>query len=223
MIILEEASKIYRGDTYETYALNNIDLKIEEGEFVAVKGRSGSGKSTLLHILGCMDRLSAGRYFLDGVEASKLHAWMFDKLRQEKISFIFQKYELMNRYTVYENIELPLNVSKLSRNEKRKKINDIMERLEIEALRNKYPRQISGGEQQRVAIARAYVADRKYILADEPTGALDEKNTNTIMNIFQELNKEGKTILLVTHDELVASYANRTITIQDGKLAGLPQ
>lgn len=223
MIILEEASKIYRGDTYETYALNNIDLKIEEGDFVAVKGRSGSGKSTLLHILGCMDRLSAGKYFLDGVEASKLHAWMFDKVRQEKISFIFQKYELMNRYTVYENIELPLNVSKLSRNEKRKKINDIMERLEIGTLRNKFPRQISGGEQQRVAIARAYVADRKYILADEPTGALDEKNTNTIMNIFQELNKEGKTILLVTHDDLVASYANRIITIQDGKLAGLPQ
>ena len=183
MIVMENASKIYKGETYETYALNNVSLKINDGEFVAVKGRSGSGKSTLLNI-----------------------------------NFIFQRYELLNRYTVYENIELPLMVQGLSAKEKKSRIYDIMERLEITDLKSKYPRQISGGEQQRVSIARAYVSGKKYLLADEPTGALDEKNTERIMEILKELHSEGRTIILVTHDSVVAEYAERRLTISDGEI-----
>lgn len=216
MIVLENASKIYKGDTYETYALNNVSIKINDGEFVAVKGRSGSGKSTLLNILGCMDKLTSGRYILDDVNVSNLNPYKFDKLRKQKISFIFQRYELLNRYTVYENIELPLTVQGLSVKEKKSKIYDIMERLEITGLKGKYPRQISGGEQQRVSIARAYVSGKKYLLADEPTGALDEKNTERIMEILKELHGEGRTIILVTHDNIVAEYAERSLTISDG-------
>lgn len=216
MIVLENASKIYKGDTYETYALNNVSLKINDGEFVAVKGRSGSGKSTLLNIFGCMDKLTSGKYILDDVNVSNLNPYKFDKLRKQKVSFIFQRYELLNRYTVYENIELPLTVQGLSVKEKKSKIYDIMERLEITGLKGKYPRQISGGEQQRVSIARAYVSGKKYLLADEPTGALDEKNTERIMEILKELHGEGRTIILVTHDNIVAEYAERSLTISDG-------
>lgn len=218
MIVLENASKIYKGDTYETYALNNVSIKINDGEFVAVKGRSGSGKSTLLNIFGCMDKLTSGRYILDDVNVSNLNPYKFDKLRKQKISFIFQRYELLNRYTVYENIELPLTVQGLSVKKKKSRIYDIMERLEITGLKGKYPRQISGGEQQRVSIARAYVSGKKYLLADEPTGALDEKNTERIMEILKELHGEGRTIILVTHDSIVAEYAERSLTISDGKI-----
>ncbi len=218
MIVLENAGKIYKGDTYETHALDNVSLKINDGEFIAVKGRSGSGKSTLLNILGCMDKLTLGRYILDDINVSNLNPYKFDKLRKQKISFIFQRYELLNRYTVYENIELPLMVQRLSAKEKKSRISDIMERLEITNLKNKYPRQISGGEQQRVSIARAYVSGKKYLLADEPTGALDEKNTERIMEILRELHSDGRTIILVTHDNAVAEYAERILTISDGEI-----
>lgn len=218
MIVMENASKIYKGDTYETHALNNVSLKINDGEFVAVEGRSGSGKSTLLNIFGCMDKLTSGRYILDDINVSGLNPYKFDKLRKQKISFIFQRYELLNRYTVYENIELPLMVQGLSAREKKSRIYDIMERLEITGLKNKYPRQISGGEQQRVSIARAYVSGKKYLLADEPTGALDEKNTERIMEILRELHGEGRTIILVTHDSAVAEYAERRLIISDGEI-----
>ena len=218
MIKLENATRIYKGDTYEIAAINNINLTIEDGEFVAVIGRSGSGKSTLLNVIGCMDNLTSGSYTLDEHCVTKMNAFQFDKLRKNKIGFIFQKYELMSQYTIYENIELPLNVLKYSEKEKKKKIADIMERLQITELKRKFPRQISGGEQQRVAIARAYVSDKKYLLADEPTGALDEKNASEIMQIFKELNAEGKTIILVTHDNEVASCAKRIIRIKDGHI-----
>lgn len=218
MITLENATKIYKGDTFEIAALNNISLSIDDGEFVAVIGRSGSGKSTLLNIIGCMDKLTSGKYILDGKTITGFNPFQFDKIRKNNIGFIFQKYELMSQYTVYENIELPLNVQKCSDKQKKKKIYDIMERLQITDLKGKYPRQISGGEQQRVAIARAYVSDKKYLLADEPTGALDEKNTTEIMDIFKELSNEGKTIILVTHDSEVASCAKRIIHIKNGQL-----
>lgn len=218
MIELQNISKIYKSINGKTDALTDISLTISEGEFVCIMGKSGSGKTTLLNIIGCMDKASSGEYCLDAVNVSKLSANKFDRLRREKISFIFQKYELMSKYTVYENIELPMNVKKISRRNKKQKITDIMKRLGIYELRDKFPKQLSGGEQQRVAIARAYVSDNKYILADEPTGALDNKNTQEIMNIFEELRNEGKTIVLVTHDEEIAMRGNRIIRLLDGKI-----
>lgn len=218
MIKLENAIKKYSGVTYEVAALDNVSLEIAEGEFVAIMGKSGSGKSTLLNVLGCMDVLDDGKFYMDDVDVCNLKPYAFDKIRKEKISFVFQKYELMNRYTVYENIELPLNTRKMKGVAKKKIIFDIMERLEITGLKDKFPYQISGGEQQRTAIARAYVSDNKYILADEPTGALDEKNTVEIMTIFRKLNAEGKTIIMVTHDEDVAGYADRILRLGDGRL-----
>lgn len=218
MIVLKNAYKIYKGESYETKALDNVSLEIHEGEFIAVQGKSGSGKSTLLNIIGCMDELTKGTLIIDDTEASKLSPIAFDKLRRKHMSFVFQAYELMNNYTVYENIELPLNVQRISRAEKNSRINEIMDRLGILELKRKYPNQISGGEKQRVAIARAYVADKKYILADEPTGALDGVNTDEIMEIFKQLNEEGKTIIMVTHDNSVASYAKRIIRIENGRI-----
>ncbi len=218
MIELQNISKIYKSINGKTDALTDVSLTISEGEFVCIMGKSGSGKTTLLNIIGCMDKASSGEYHLDDVDIAGLSADKFDRLRREKISFIFQKYELMSKYTVYENIELPMNAKRISGKQKKQKITDIMKRLGIYELRNKFPKQLSGGEQQRVAIARAYVSDNKYILADEPTGALDNKNTQEIMNIFEELRTEGKTIVLVTHDEDIAAKGNRIIRLLDGKI-----
>lgn len=219
MIKLIDGTKKYKGSTYEVAALDHVTVEIADGEFVAVMGKSGSGKSTLLNVLGCMDVPDSGTLYIDDVEVGKLKKGAFERLRKEKISFVFQKYELMSKYTVYENIELPLNVKKISRSHKKQMIEEIMKKLEIYDLRNKFPNQLSGGEQQRVAIARAYVSQNPYILADEPTGALDEKNTTVIMEILRNLNEEGKTIIVVTHDENVAGYADRIIHIVDGKIA----
>jgi len=218
MIKLINGTKKYKGATYEVAAVDDVTLEIKTGEFVAIMGKSGSGKSTLLNIIGCMDKLDDGRLYIDDIEVSKLSGNEFDKIRRNKISYIFQRYELMNSYTVYENIELPLNAKNVKRSIKKQMITDIMKELEIEQLKNKFPSQISGGEQQRVAIARAYVSQNEYILADEPTGALDEKNTATIMELLKKLNSEGKTVIVVTHDDNVAGYADRVIKLADGRL-----
>ena len=218
MIELQNISKVYKSINGKTDALTNVCLTIREGEFVCIMGKSGSGKTTLLNIIGCMDKANSGEYRLDDIDVVGLNANKFDKLRREKISFIFQKYELMGKYTVYENIELPMNAKRISGKQKKQRITDIMKRLGIYELRNKFPKQLSGGEQQRVAIERAYVSDNKYILADEPTGALDNKNTQEIMNIFEELRQEGKTIVLVTHDEEIAARGNRIIQLLDGRI-----
>ncbi len=218
MIELMQACKYYIGDSYETKALNKVDLRVEDGDFIAIQGKSGSGKSTLLNIIGCMDELTEGRLIIDEIEVNKLNKLALDKVRREKISFVFQSYELMSNYTIYENIELPLNVQKIKKNEKKARIIEIMKRLGITDLREKYPGQISGGEKQRVSIARAYVSNKKYILADEPTGALDEENTSEIMKLFGQLNTEGKTIILVTHDDSVANYAKKIIRLENGMI-----
>lgn len=218
MIKLINGTKKYKGATYEVAAVDDVTLEIKTGEFVAIMGKSGSGKSTLLNIIGCMDKLDDGRLYIDDIEVSKLSGNEFDKIRRNKVSYIFQRYELMNSYTVYENIELPLNAKNVKRSIKKQMITDIMKELEIEQLKNKFPSQISGGEQQRVAIARAYVSQNEYILADEPTGALDEKNTATIMELLKKLNSEGKTVIVVTHDDNVAGYADRVIKLADGRL-----
>lgn len=218
MIQLKNITKEYRGASYKTTALDQITLDIKEGDFACVMGKSGSGKSTLLHIIGCMDMPSEGEYYLDDICVKDLSPYKLDRLRREKISFIFQGYELMNRYTVWENIELPLNAKRIRGKKKRTIINDIMERLEITELKDKYPGQISGGEQQRAAIARAYVMDTPYIVADEPTGALDEANSDRILDLFESLHNEGKTIVLVSHDMDVAQRGDYIINLQDGHI-----
>lgn len=218
MIQLKNITKEYKGASYKTTALDKITLDIQEGDFACVMGKSGSGKSTLLHIIGCMDMPSEGEYYLDDIRVKELSSYKLDRLRREKISFIFQGYELMNRYTVWENIELPLNAKRIRGKRKRTIINDIMERLEITELKDKYPGQISGGEQQRAAIARAYVMDTPYIVADEPTGALDEANSDRILDLFESLHNEGKTIVLVSHDMDVAQRGDYIINLQDGHI-----
>lgn len=218
MIQLKNITKEYKGASYKTTALDQVTLDIKEGDFACVMGKSGSGKSTLLHIIGCMDMPSEGEYYLDDICVKDLSPYKLDRLRREKISFIFQGYELMNRYTVWENIELPLNAKRIRGKKKRTIINDIMERLEIIELKDKYPGQISGGEQQRAAIARAYVMDTPYIVADEPTGALDEANSDRILDLFESLHNEGKTIVLVSHDMDVAQRGDYIINLQDGHI-----
>lgn len=218
MIQLKNITKEYKGASYKTIALDHVTLDIKEGDFACVMGKSGSGKSTLLHIIGCMDMQDEGEYYLDGICVKDLSPYKLDRLRREKISFIFQGYELMNRYTVWENIELPLNAKRIRGKRKRTIINDIMERLEITELKDKYPGQISGGEQQRAAIARAYVMDTPYIVADEPTGALDEANSDRILDLFESLHHEGKTIVLVSHDMDVAKRGDYIINLQDGHI-----
>lgn len=218
MIQLKNITKEYKGASYKTTALDQVTLDIKEGDFACVMGKSGSGKSTLLHIIGCMDMPSEGEYYLDDICVKDLSPYKLDRLRREKISFIFQGYELMNRYTVWENIELPLNAKRIRGKKKRTIINDIMERLEIIELKDKYPGQISGGEQQRAAIARAYVMDTPYIVADEPTGALDEANSDRILDLFESLHNEGKTIVLVSHDMDVVQRGDYIINLQDGHI-----
>lgn len=213
MIELKDVTKVYKGDTYETYALNNLSLNIEDGEFVAIMGRSGSGKTTLLNIIGCMDSASQGTVIIDDIDISNASAHKLDVVRRNKISFIFQNYALMQQYSVYENIELPLNARNIKGQKKRAAIKDIMNKLGISGLAKKYPNQISGGEQQRTAIARAFVSDTKYILADEPTGALDYENAIELMKLIKELHQAGKTIIMVTHDSQIASYADRVVEL----------
>lgn len=214
MIELKDVTKVYKGDTYETYALNNLSLNIEDGEFVAIMGRSGSGKTTLLNIIGCMDSASQGTVIIDDIDISNASAHKLDVMRRNKISFIFQNYALMQQYSVYENIEVPLNARNIKGQKKRAAIKDIMNKLGISELAKKYPNQISGGEQQRTAIARAFVSDTKYILADEPTGALDYENAIELMKLIKELHQAGKTIIMVTHDSQIASYADRIVELK---------
>lgn len=214
---LDNVSKIYGKGEYATTALSNVNLKVESGEFWSVMGPSGSGKSTLLNILGCMDTISSGDYIIKGKSVKSMTRNQLSKVRNEVVSFVFQHFALLNDYTVYENIELPLNCQKISKKEKKARIEYYMERLGIIQFAKKKPTQISGGQQQRVAIARAMVTKADIILADEPTGALDQKTGAELMTLLKEINEEGKAIILVTHDERVADIANKRIIIQDGK------
>ncbi|WP_264167679.1 ABC transporter ATP-binding protein [Clostridium tagluense] len=185
---------------------------------VAIMGTSGSGKSTLLNILGFIDKISNGEYYFDGENVETLTSVELAEFRNKKVGFVFQYFALLNDYTVYENIQLPLLKTKLSKKEKKKIIEEYLIEFGITSQKNKRPQEISGGQQQRVAIIRALVTNPSYILADEPTGALDKKNGEAIMNILKDLNKNGKTIIIVTHDNNVANFCDRIITIDDGKI-----
>ena len=220
MIRLENISKIYDAKIDTTKALDNVSLQINDGELVAIMGPSGSGKSTLLNILGCMDTATEGKYYVDDVEVSMLKKSQRDSFRKKNIGFVFQHFALMDYYTAYENIELPLLAANVKRKERKRIILKQMEHLGILSERNKLPGKMSGGQQQRVAIARALVTNADIILADEPTGALDQKTGHEVLELLKEINKSGKTVIIVTHDEGIAKMTNRIITISDGKIVG---
>lgn len=220
MITGQKLVKIYKGELYETQALHNVSFQIETGEFVAIMGASGSGKSTLLHVIGCMDRATEGSLYIDDVDTQKLNAKELDKLRKEKISFVFQHFALMEEYSIYENLESPLIARNVRKGKRKDIILQVVEKLGIEDLMDKYPTQISGGQRQRVSIARAMITDSPIVLADEPTGALDEENTHKVMELFSQMHKEGRTIVLITHDKEVAKYADRVLVLKDGRLQG---
>ena len=218
MIRLENITKIYNEKVDDTKALDDVSLKIEDGEFISVMGASGSGKSTLLKIIGCMDTPTAGKYFLDDTEVTAASRSQVHKLRKEKIGYVFQHFALMDYYTAYENIELPLIANNVRKSERKKIVQQQLEHLGITSQRNKLPKKMSGGQQQRVAIARALVTNVDLILADEPTGALDQKTGQEVLALLKEINSTGKTVIIVTHDEKIAADCNRVIMIQDGRI-----
>jgi len=218
MIKTVNLQKIFRTEEVETWALNDVSLEINDGEFVAIMGPSGCGKTTLLNIMGLLDNPTGGEYYLNGIEVSKYTEKQRTKLRKGVIGFVFQSFNLIDELNVYENIELPLLYMGVSGSERRKKIQAAMDRMEISHREKHFPQQLSGGQQQRVAIARAVVANPKLILADEPTGNLDSKNGKEVMNLLTELNKDGTTIVMVTHSQHDAGYAARIVNLFDGRL-----
>ena len=218
MIKTVALEKIFRTEEVETLALNKVSIEVKEGEFVAIMGPSGCGKSTLLNILGLLDNPTSGEYYLNGIEVSRYTEAQRTKLRKGIIGFVFQSFNLIDELNVYENIELPLLYMGVSAAERKKKVQEAMERMAIVHREKHFPQQLSGGQQQRVAIARAVVANPKLILADEPTGNLDSKTGREVMNLLSELNKEGTTIVMVTHSQHDAGFASRTINLFDGQV-----
>lgn len=218
MIKTVNLQKVFRTDEVETWALNNVNIEIQEGEFVAIMGPSGCGKSTLLNILGLLDNPTGGEYRLNGEDVSKYTEAQRTALRKGVIGFVFQSFNLIDELNVYENIELPLLYMGVSASERKRRVEDAMNRMAIAHRVKHFPQQLSGGQQQRVAIARAVVTNPKLILADEPTGNLDSKNGKEVMDLLTELNKEGTTIVMVTHSQHDAGYADRVINLFDGQV-----
>lgn len=218
LLELQNVSKIFQLDGVEVKALKNVSLKIREGEFVAIMGPSGSGKSTLMHLAGCLDTPTAGKIILEGRDVSRLSERELAKIRNQKIGFIFQTFNLLPRVTAVANVELPLIYTGVKKQEREKKSREILNRLGLKERMEHFPNQLSGGEQQRVAIARALVTKPSIILADEPTGNVDSKTGAEIMKIIENLNKEGNTIAIITHDRQIANYADRLIEIRDGEI-----
>lgn len=216
MIQINNLSKVFRTEDVETKALNDVSIHVEQGEFVTIMGASGCGKSTLLNIVGLLDPASGGSYKLLGNEINGLNEAACSKIRKENIGFVFQNFNLIDELSVYDNIELPLIYNKVPAGERKKKVEAIAERLAISHRLKHYPQQLSGGQQQRVAVARALVNDPKIILADEPTGNLDSRNGNEVMELLTDLHANGATILMVTHSEHDASFSQRTIIMKDG-------
>jgi putative ABC transport system ATP-binding protein len=218
MIKTNELTKVFRTEEVETTALNKVTLNVAEGEYVAVMGPSGCGKSTLLNILGLLDNPTAGSYIFNGTEVANLKERDRTIFRKGNIGFVFQSFNLIDELNVYENVELPLIYLKMKASERKKRVEDVLERMKIGHRAKHFPQQLSGGQQQRVAIARAVVANPKLILADEPTGNLDSKNGIEVINLLTELNKEGTTIIMVTHSDRDAGYAHRIVNLFDGQV-----
>ena len=218
MIKTVNLQKIFKTEEVQTWALNNVNIEVKEGEFVAVMGPSGCGKSTLLNILGLLDNPSGGEYYLNGKEVSKYTEAQRTSLRKGVIGFVFQSFNLIDELNVYENIELPLLYMGIPSAERKRRVETAMERMAITHRSKHFPQQLSGGQQQRVAIARAVVASPKLILADEPTGNLDSRNGTEVMNLLTELNQEGTTIIMVTHSQHDSTFAHRVLNLFDGEL-----
>ncbi len=210
--------KVYRTEEVETTALDRISLKLEEGQFVSVMGPSGCGKSTLLHVLGLIDNPTEGSLQFLGEEVSDYSESKRAAIRKANIGFVFQSFNLIDELTVYENIELPLIYNKTPSDERKTKVEKVLEKLDMEPRSKHFPRQLSGGQQQRAAVARAIVNDPNLILADEPTGNLDSKNGHEVMKLLRTLNEEGTTILMVTHSEEMANYSGSVMQLLDGKI-----
>jgi putative ABC transport system ATP-binding protein len=218
MIQVKNLKKIYTTEEVETTALNNINLEISEGEFVAVMGPSGCGKSTLLNLLGLLDNPTEGEYFIFDEEVSGYSERKRANIRKGAIGFVFQSFNLIDELTVFENIELPLLYLGIPKSERRKRVDEVLEKTQITARKKHFPQQLSGGQQQRVAVARAVIANPKIILADEPTGNLDSKHGDEVMQLLSNLNEAGTTIVMVTHSPTYAEYGNRTVHLFDGHI-----
>ena len=218
MIKTEAIKKNFTTEDVETRALNGVTLQVQQGEFVAIMGPSGCGKSTLLNVLGLLDNPTEGKYWFKGIDVAEFTEGKRTSLRKGTIGFVFQSFNLIDDLTVYENIELPLLYMGIPKQERQKRVNAIMERLDIVHRAKYFPQQLSGGQQQRVAVARAVVTNPELILADEPTGNLDSKNGLEVMELLRQLNLEGTTIIIVTHSQRDAAYANRVINLFDGKI-----
>ena len=218
MLKVENLKKSFFTEEIETIALNGVSFEVKEGEFVAVMGPSGCGKSTLLNILGLLDNPTGGTYTLLGKEVGDLREKERTQFRKGNLGFVFQSFNLIDEMTVFENVELPLVYMGVKASERKRRVEEILERMNISHRASHFPQQLSGGQQQRVAIARAVISNPKLVLADEPTGNLDSKNGKEVMLLLQELNREGTTIIMVTHSQHDAHYASRTICLFDGQI-----
>ena len=218
MITLSNIKKVFRTEKIETWALREVSLEVKEGEFVAIMGPSGCGKSTLLNIMGLLDTPTEGTYTFDGKDVSQLSERERTKIRKGTIGFVFQSFNLIDDLNVYENVELPLLYMGVPAKERKKRVEAILDRMAMSHRRKHFPCQLSGGQQQRIAIARAVVGEPKIILADEPTGNLDSKNSKEVMDLLCELHEKGTTIVMVTHSQHNASFADRIISLYDGQI-----
>ena len=218
IITVDKINKTYKNGSLELQVLKNISFKVDKGEFLAIMGSSGSGKSTMMNILGCLDNQYEGRYILDGIDISKSTENELSEIRNKKIGFIFQSFNLLPRLTALENVELPLVYSSIPKEERHKRANELLKMVGLKDRTHHRPNELSGGQRQRVAIARALVNNPSIILADEPTGNLDSKSEGEIIEILQKLNKMGKTIVIVTHEPSIGKIAERKIVFKDGEI-----
>ena len=218
MIRLQQLNRVFRTAELETTALNQIDLHIEQGDFVAIMGPSGCGKSTLLSILGMLDSPTSGAYLFEGTDIANYSEKQLAQLRKTKLGFVFQSFNLIDELTVFQNVELPLQYQGVAAGERRQRVEAILQRMQIDHRADHLPLQLSGGQQQRVAVARALVINPTLILADEPTGNLDSKNSEEVMQMLRQLNREGTTVVMVTHSEHESRYASRIVRMLDGQI-----